>query len=105
MADTFLTDKEIATLTNGLKARCRALRKSGSAQGKQRMGRTICPVRVKFPHTFAIRGFDSLHPLHLSPRQISVFPCESAARPSTDGRGIGLGFTFLLHRFCGVRHA
>lgn len=24
MADTFLTDKEIATLTNGLKARCGA---------------------------------------------------------------------------------
>lgn len=26
---------------------------SGIAQAKQRMDRTICPVRVKFPRTFA----------------------------------------------------
>lgn len=45
-----------------------------------------------------IRGFDSLHPLNLSACQIGHFPSESAARPSTTGRGIGHGFTFFSHR-------
>ncbi len=66
--------------TNGLKARCGALRKSGSAQGKQRMERPICPVRVKFPRTCAIRGFDSLHPLVINGANKLMTPTPTAGR-------------------------
>ena len=67
-----------------------------------------CPPEPAMPHSFrkahgivpqpAIRGFDPLHPLHLSPRQISVFPCESPRNPSTDGLDLGYEFTRNLHR-------
>jgi hypothetical protein len=64
----------------------------------QQFGRFL-PDGVSMP---AIRGFDSLHPLHASPCHTGHFPSESAARPSTDGRGIGHGFTLFKHRVCGV---
>ena len=66
--------------TNGLKARCGAHCKRESAHEKSRQIRTICPVRVKIPRTFAIRGFDSLQP------------------PSM-GRDLGYGFTDFQHIF------
>ena len=87
--------------TNGLKVLCAHGARVGIPSEN-------CAWRARFARstskflTPTRRGFDSLHPLHLSPRQISVFPCESQREPSTDGRGIGHGFTFFLHRFCGA---
>ena len=81
--------------TNGLKARCGAHCKRESAHEKSRQIRTICPVRVKIPRTFAIRGFDSLHPLHPSPCHTGHFPSERNVQPPTHGRDRGGFFTFF----------
>ncbi len=55
--------------------------------------RPICPVRVKFPRTFPMRGFDSLHPLIPSCCQNTLFPSERNVQPSSTGRDRGYGFT------------
>jgi hypothetical protein len=60
--------------------------------------RLICIIR----HVEGRRGFDSLHPLQINPYQTSGFPSESAARPSTTGRGIGPNGAYFSHVFCGV---
>lgn len=45
----------------------------------------------------AIRGFDSLHPLHLNARLHWHFPSERCGKPSTNGRGRGHVFTDFSH--------
>ena len=48
--------------------------------------------------TAGAEWFDSLHPLHLSPRQNTVFPSESQRGKPAAGRGIDCKFTRFLHR-------
>jgi hypothetical protein len=64
----------------------------------QQFGRFLPDVQV----APAIRGFDSLHPLHLSPCHTGHFPSESASDKPTAGRGIGHIGARFSHEFCGV---
>jgi hypothetical protein len=47
--------------------------------------------------TAGAEWFDSLHPLHLTPRQNSVFPSEGQRGKPAAGRGIGHFLTFFSH--------
>jgi hypothetical protein len=58
------------------------------------MTRPTRPIRAtdgRISHP--IRGFDSLHPLHLSTRKYAGFPSERNAWPPQQGRDRGYRFT------------
>ena len=49
-----------------------------------------------------VQGFDSLHPLHVTPRKYTVFLSEGRSDKPTAGRGIAYKFTKFSRIFCGV---